>query len=75
MVKKMKNKIDSAYPGDSTVKMVDVNSGDFIEDECSATGYSCEYEETSVPSEFFYGEEGGEPVIVEQCKYCGKVKE
>lgn len=74
-VKQMKSKIDETRLCDSNVKMVDVNSGDFIEDECSATGYSCEYEKTLVPSEFFYGEEGGESVIVEQCKYCGKVKE
>lgn len=71
----MKNKIDANCLCGSNVKMVNVNSGDFIEDECSATGYSCDYEKTPVPSEFFYGEEGGKPVIVEQCKYCGKVKE
>lgn len=71
----MVNKINATRLCGSTVKMVDVNSGEFIEDECSATGYSCEYEETSVPSEFFYGEEGGKPVTVVQCKYCGKVKE
>lgn len=71
----MVNKINTTLLCGSNVKMVDVNSGEFIEDECSATGYSCEYEETSVPSEFFYGEEGGKPVTVVQCKYCGKVKE
>lgn len=44
-------------------------------DECSATGESCCYQEELVPSEYFTGVEGGEPIKVVQCKYCGKPKE
>lgn len=71
----MKEKIDCTSLGDSVIKMVCVNSGEFIDDECSATGYPCEYESVDVPSEFMYGEEGLKPQTVVQCKYCGNVKE
>lgn len=44
-------------------------------DDCSATGFGCLYQEELVPSEFVTGVEGGEPIKVVQCKYCGKPKE
>lgn len=74
----MKEKIDCTSLCDSGIKTVFINTGEYIDDECSATGYPCEYESVNVPSEFMFGdegEEGGGPETVIQCKYCGKVKD
>ncbi len=45
------------------------------EDECVASGSSHNFQKESIPSEFMCGVEGGEPTVVVQCQYCGKVKE
>lgn len=44
-------------------------------EECVASGEGHRFEKESIPSEFISGVEGGEPIVVEQCQYCGKVKE
>lgn len=54
----MKEEIDCTCLCDSGIKTVCINLGEYIDDECSATGYPCEYESVDVPSEFMYGEEG-----------------
>lgn len=41
-------------------------------DECPATGEGCCYQEELIPSEYATGVDGGEPIKVIQCKYCGK---
>lgn len=44
-------------------------------DECSATGEGCVYVKETIPSEYITGVEGGKPITVIQCKYCGKPAE
>lgn len=41
-------------------------------DICSASGAGHSYKWEIIPSEFISGVEGGEPVKVLQCEYCGE---
>ncbi|QPL10843.1 hypothetical protein PP754_gp002 [Pectobacterium phage Possum] len=40
-------------------------------DECPANGEGHKFERATIPSEFITGIEGGKPLIVVQCAYCG----